>query len=62
MKIDVQTITPAGATTLLAGAAPNRNRVRRRVAALAEAMSSGEWRIDGAASRAQRCGWLPVKH
>jgi len=48
MKIDVQTITPADAVTLLASAAPNRKYIRRRVAALADEMRNGVWREDGA--------------
>lgn len=58
MKIDVQTISPADAITLLAGAPPNRNLVRRRVAALAEAMSNDQWRIDGAPIRLDADGRL----
>lgn len=58
MKIDVQTIAPADAITLLAGAPPNRNLVRRRVAAHADAMRNGQWRIDGAPIRLDTEGRL----
>lgn len=58
MKIEVKLITPAIATTLLASGPPNRKLIRRRVAELAEAMTNGDWRQDGAPIRLAEDGSL----
>lgn len=47
MKIEEKILTPADAAKLLAGAGPNRKRVRSRVANLASAIKRGEWVPDG---------------
>jgi hypothetical protein len=58
VKLEVRTITPADATTLLSRTAPNRKPIRRRVAALADAMRAGQWQSDGAPVRIGQDGRL----